>query len=52
MPRAVPAAAQAPAGRPGAPFDYLIRGGLVVDGTGAAGFVGDVALAGGRVVRV
>jgi N-acyl-D-amino-acid deacylase len=34
------------------PFTYLLRGGLVVDGTGAAGFHGDVAIAGDRIVRV
>ncbi len=33
-------------------FDVLITGGTVVDGTGAAGFVADVALRGQRIVRI
>ncbi|MGH7552092.1 MAG: N-acyl-D-amino-acid deacylase family protein [Longimicrobiales bacterium] len=33
-------------------FDYLIRGGTVVDGTGAAPYPGDVAIAGDRIVAV
>ena len=32
--------------------DFLLRNGRVVDGTGAPGFVGDVAVRGGRVVAV
>lgn len=32
--------------------DVVIRGGMVFDGTGAAGRVGDVAIAGGRIVEV
>jgi N-acyl-D-amino-acid deacylase len=33
-------------------FDKLIKGGLVVDGTGAAPFTADVAIEGGRIVEV
>jgi N-acyl-D-amino-acid deacylase len=34
------------------PYDVLILGGRVVDGTGNAWFYGDVALQGGRIARV
>ncbi len=33
-------------------YDTIIRGGIVYDGTGAAGFVADVAIAGDRIAKV
>ena len=33
-------------------FDLVIRGGTVVDGTGSAPVVADVAVAGGRIVKI
>ncbi len=33
-------------------YDFVIRGGLLVDGTGAAPVTGDLAIAGGRIVEV
>jgi len=32
-------------------YDLLIRNGLVVDGTGSAGYHGDIAIAGGKIAR-
>lgn len=36
----------------GGPYDLVIEGGRVVDGTGAAWFYGDVAIRGDRIARV
>jgi N-acyl-D-aspartate/D-glutamate deacylase len=36
----------------GAPYDLLIRGGRIVDGTGAPWFVGDLAIRGDRIVAL
>ena len=42
----------APAAQPGATFDILIRNGLLVDGTGAAGVVTSVGIRGGRIAEI
>ena len=36
----------------GQPFDLLIRGGTIVDGTGNPWFLGDVAIRGDRIIAV
>ncbi|MEJ2205958.1 MAG: D-aminoacylase [Gemmatimonadota bacterium] len=36
----------------GQAYDVLVKGGTVIDGTGAPGFLADVAIEGGRVARV
>ncbi len=35
-----------------APYDLVIEGGRIIDGTGAAWFLGDLAIQGDRIVRV
>ncbi|MBI4554008.1 MAG: D-aminoacylase [Candidatus Latescibacteria bacterium] len=34
------------------PYDLVIRGGTVIDGTGKAGFIGDVAVRGDRIAAI
>ena len=41
-----------PWGSKGAPFDIVIRGGTIYDGSGGTPFVGDVAIRGDRIVAV
>ncbi len=45
------AAAFAPAA-PAPRYDLIIRHGLIVDGTGAPRFTGDIAITGGRIARI
>ena len=42
----------APRASPQQPFDLLIRGGTIVDGTGNPWFLGDVAIRGDRIIAV
>ncbi|MBC7898235.1 MAG: D-aminoacylase [Cytophagaceae bacterium] len=47
-----PREAAPPRAGPDSPFDVVIANGRVVDGTGSAWFLGDVALRGDRIVRI
>ncbi len=50
---AAPALALAPSDRrTSPPFDFVLRGGTVIDGTGAPGRIADIAIAGDRIVRI
>ncbi len=37
---------------PEGPYDIILRHGLIIDGTGAPRFTGDIAIRGGRIARV
>lgn len=43
---------RAPAADPTRPYDVVLLNGRVVDGTGAAWFLGDVAISGDRIARI
>jgi len=47
-----PAASPAPAAFADGPYDLILEGGKVVDGSGSAWFWGDVAIRGDRIARV
>src|SRR6185295_9835752 len=51
---ALAAASPAPTGprRPAPDYSVLIRGGTIYDGSGSAGYVGDVAVRGDKIVYV
>src|SRR5262245_29686602 len=36
----------------GRPYDLIVRGGRIIDGTGAPAYPADIAIAGGRIVRI
>jgi N-acyl-D-amino-acid deacylase len=42
----------APTSESGSTYDYVLRGGMIVDGTGAPRYVADVAIRGDRIVLV
>ena len=52
METAADSASDEPPARPGIVADVLLRGGMVVDGGGAAAYKGDVAFRGDRIVAV
>lgn len=41
-----------PLGALAAEYDLVVRGGTILDGTGATGYVGDVVVEGDRIVYV
>ena len=44
--------APATAGRQDRPYDILIRGGTIIDGTGAPGYLGDLGVRDGRIAAI